>query len=413
VNIPMLQVLRVTVTPLLSLIIIILGSSLMTTLLTVRLSHMGASNLMIGAMSAAFYGGLVLGSFKIEPFITRVGHIRAYAAFASTLAVVSMLHGLWVNTWAWLLLRLIAGYSIAGLFVVIESWLLACSTIQTRGQILAIYMTALYAGQAVGQLLLNVSDIHTLVPFCLIAICCSLSIIPLAMTYIKSPALDEPSVLNFSKLYKISPTGVIGSFSSGLVLGAIYGLLPLTMSQLGRSVSDIAWLMGLTICGGMLLQYPIGRISDKLDRRKVLMVVYGLTCIISLGLLLVGGQFKVLFAVLSFALGGFAFVLYPLAISHACDYLTAKDIVAATGGLLLAYGIGATVGPLIAPAFIYLVGPRGLFVYFILTAGIMAGFIYWRSKTKPSVPLAEQQEFVVAARSTPILNEFDPRANEA
>lgn len=164
----MLQVLRSTITPLISLIIIILGSSLMTTLLTVKLSHLGVSSLMIGAMSAAFYGGLVLGSFKIEPFIVRVGHIRAYAAFASTLAVVSILHGLWINTWAWLVLRLMAGYSIAGLFVVIESWLLACSTVQTRGQVLALYMTALYAGQAAGQLLLNVSDINTLVPFCLI-----------------------------------------------------------------------------------------------------------------------------------------------------------------------------------------------------------------------------------------------------
>lgn len=384
----------------------------MTTLLAVRLAHMGVSSVMIGAMSAAFYGGLVLGSFKIEPFIARVGYIRAYAAFASVLAVVSIMHGLWINAWAWLALRLIAGYSIAGLFVVIESWLLAGSTIQTRGQVLALYMTALYAGQAAGQLLLNISDINTLVPFCLITMLCSLSVIPLAMTYIKSPALSEPSVLNFIKLYRISPTGVIGSFASGLVLGAIYGLLPLAMSQLGYTVKDISWLMGLTIFGGTILQYPIGHVSDKLDRRKVLMVIYWLTLLASLGLLLIGGHLKVIFAILTFALGGFAFVLYPLAISHACDYLTAKDIVAATGGLLLAYGIGATAGPLLAPLFMHIIGPRGLFIYFMLIAGIMGGFIYWRSKLKPSVPLAEQQEFVMAARSTPILNELDPRASE-
>ena len=409
----MLQVLRSTITPLISLIIIILGSSLMTTLLTVKLSHLGVSSLMIGAMSAAFYGGLVLGSFKIEPFIVRVGHIRAYAAFASTLAVVSILHGLWLNTWAWLILRLIAGYSIAGLFVVIESWLLARSTVQTRGQVLALYMTALYAGQAAGQLLLNVSDINTLVPFCLITMLCSLSIIPLSMTYIKSPNLGEPSVLNFLKLYKISPTGVIGSFASGLVIGAIYGLLPLAMSQLGYPIKDIGWLMGLTIFGGTVLQYPIGHVSDRFDRRYVLMVIYWLTLATSVSLLVLGGNLKVLFAILSFSLGGFAFVLYPLAISHACDYLAPKDIVAATGGLLLAYGVGATVGPLMAPIFMHTLGPRGLFVYFILVAGAMAGFIYWRSKVKPSVPLAEQQEFVMAAITTPIVNELDPRATDA
>ncbi|MDF2868423.1 MAG: superfamily transporter [Gammaproteobacteria bacterium] len=406
----MLQVLRSTLTPLISLIIIILGSSLMTTLLTVKLSHLGVSNLMIGGMSAAFYGGLVLGSFKIEPFIARVGHIRAYAAFASTLAVVSILHGLWLNVWVWLILRLVAGYSIAGLFVVIESWLLERSTVQTRGQVLALYMTALYAGQAAGQLLLNVSDINTLVPFCLITLLCSLSIIPLSITYVKSPALGEPSVLNFLKLYKISPTGVIGSFSSGLVLGAVYGLLPLAMSQFGYSLKEIGWFMGLTILGGTVLQYPIGHVSDRLDRRYVLMIVYWLTLGTSLSLLLLGGSLKFLFAILTFTLGGFAFVLYPLAISHACDYLTPKDIVAATGGLLLAYGIGATLGPLIAPVFMHVLGPRGLFVYFILVAGVMATFIYWRSKVKPSVPLAEQQDFVIATSTTPILNELDPRA---
>jgi len=408
----MWQVLRASITPLVSLIIIILGSSLMTTLLAVKLAHMGTSSMMIGGMSAAFYGGLVLGSFKIEPFIARVGHIRAYAAFASTLAVVSILHGLWIEPWAWLVLRLLAGYSIAGLFVVIESWLLACSTIQTRGQVLAIYMTALYAGQAAGQLLLNISDVNSLVPFCLISLLCSLSVIPLSMTYVKSPPLSEPSVLDFFKLYSISPTGVISSLTSGLILGAIYGLLPLAISQFGHSDRDIGWLMGLTIFGGTLLQYPIGHLSDRFDRRKVLMVVYGLTLLTCLGLLLLGGNLTVLFAILTFGLGGFAFVLYPLAISHACDYLTAKDIVAATGGLLLAYGIGATLGPILASAFMHLLGAQGLFVYFILIAGAMSGFIYWRSKTKPSLPLAEQQEFVIAARTTPVLNELDPRAAE-
>lgn len=406
----MFQVLRATITPLISLVILILGNSLMTTLLTVKLSQLGESSIMIGAVSAAYYGGLVLGSFKIEPFITRVGHIRAYAAFASTLAVVSILHGLWINAWAWILLRLIAGYSIAGLFVVIESWLLACSSIQTRGQVLAIYMTALYAGQAAGQLLLNVSDINTLVPFCLITMLCSLSVIPLSITYIKSPPLDEPSVLNFFKLYKISPTGVISSFSSGLVLGAIYGLLPLAMSQLGYITKDIGWLMSLTILGGTLLQYPIGRISDRYDRRHVLMVICWLTLITSLGLVVLGGNLKFLFAVFIFILGGFTFVLYPLAISHACDYLPPQDIVAATGGLLLAYGIGATLGPLIAPVFMHSIGPSGLFIYLILISGAMGAFIYWRSRVRDSLPVAEQQEFIIAAKTTPVLNELDPRA---
>lgn len=408
----MLQVLRATITPLISLIILILGSSLMTTLLTVKLDRMGVASWLIGTASAAFYGGLVLGSFRIERFIARVGHIRAYAAFASTLAVVSILHGLWVNPWGWLVLRFIGGYSTAGLFVVIESWLLGKSTVETRGQVLALYMTALYAAQASGQLLLNTSDINTLVPFCLIALLCALSVIPLSITYTDSPTLEEPSVLSFIKLYQISPSGVIASFASGLVLGAIYGLLPLTIGELTHSVSEIAWLMGLTIFGGMLLQYPIGHISDRFDRRQVLMITCWLTLATSLGLLILGGEHKLLFATLVFILGGFAFVLYPLAISHACDYLAAKDIVAATGGLLLAYGIGATAGPMIAPGFLHIFGARGLFIYLIVITGMLGSFIFWRSRVRPAPRLEDQQEFIIATSTTPVLNELDPRAAE-
>ena len=370
------------------------------------------SSWIIGAVSAAYYAGLVLGSFRIEPLIYRIGHIRAFATFASISAVVTMLPGLIMDPWVWIALRFIGGFCMAGLFVVIESWLLASSSANNRGQILSFYMVALYAAQAGGQFFLNLSDPTSLIPFAIATILCSLSVVPVAMTYVETPKHDEPSALGFIQLYKISPSGVIGAGCSGLILGAIYGLLPLFASQTGHDISGIAMIMGVTILGGMALQYPIGHLSDFLDRRKMLIAVTALNCLISIIIMIVAYHFEIGFLVCCFILGGLSFVIYPLSISHACDYLEAKDIVAASQGLLLAYGVGATIGPLIAPAFFKLLGPLGLFAFFILVSGFLTVFFSWRKTKRVSVPVEEQQNFVMSAVTSPVASELDPRLEE-
>ncbi|AIT64007.1 MFS transporter [Coxiella burnetii] len=405
----MLSVLITVLSPLLSLVILTVGNGFFVTYVTVRLHLEGVPAWVIGAISAAYYAGLVFGSFRIEPFIIRVGHIRAYAAFASLVATTILLQALYINPWWWLILRLISGYCMAGLFITIESWLLVKSEKGTRGQVLSLYMISFYAAQALGQFLLSAGDLKGIVPFILAALLSSLSVVPLAMTRTATPHFEEPSALNFFQLYRISPVGIFGCFCSGLIMGAIYGLLPLYISQIQPETETIALLMGATIFGGMLLQYPVGKLSDALDRRKVILGVVAL--VLALSILITTPLSHALFIllILLFFFGGLTFTIYPLSISYALDYLQSKDTVAATQGLLLAYSVGATFGPLLGPGFMHLAGPRGLFFYFIAIGSLLTILVLWRSVTSPGVPKEEQQEFIPIPRTTPVGTELNPR----
>ena len=404
-----LKIIRIIFSPLLSLFIFVLGSGLFMTLITLRLDEEHASSLAIGSMTAAFYIGLILASSRVEKNIAKVGHIRAFAGFASALAVISILQGIYVSTWFWLILRLLGGYATAGIFVVIESWLLSLGKIKTRGKILAFYMIVFYAAQSLGQLLLNISSPKTLLLFTLVSMLTSLSVIPVAMTRVVQPKIKQPSALNFRKLYKASGSGVIGSFTSGTVIGVIYGLLPLFLIEKTANTAEVSLLMSLTILGGMTLQYPIGRLSDVIDRRKVLVFVGSLTIIISL--LTIFAFQKIWLATIGlFLFGGFTFTLYPISITQACDNLDPKDIVSGTQGLLLAYSIGAAVGPLIASLFIHYFGENGLFIYFVAISTLLIIYILWRSFYVS--PTEREEPFISIPHTTPIASELDPRGED-
>lgn len=407
----MLQFIFLLFTPILSLIVFTLGSGLLTTLITVRLHLEGGGAWIVGLITAVYYTGLVLGSFCNDNLIRRVGHIRVYAGFAAILAVATLLQGIFVSEWVWLLLRFIIGYSIAALYIAIESWLLVVAPPKRRGQVLSLYMISFYAALATGQFFLNLSDPKTIVPFCIAAILFSLSIVPLSMTRATSPALEDISPLSMRKLYKISPSGIFGCFCGGLITSVIYGLMPLFIKQLKYSTPYVATVMGLIIFGAMFIQYPIGRLSDYMERRKMLIATSFMTLCVSLILMLFAiVHISLIFLIFMFIFGGVAFVIYPLSISHTCDYLESKDIVAATQGLLLANGVGSIIGPLIVPWFILVMGPLGLFVYFGLTGGILGLFFSWRRTKRPGPSIEEQQGFVAVPRTTPIATGFDPRA---
>jgi MFS family permease len=410
----MLHSLRLIFSPLLSLTILMLGNGFFITFIAVRLHSEGENSWLVGAVTAAYYAGLVVGAFRIERHIARVGHIRAYATLASALAVVTMVTGFFFVPWLWIVLRFVSGICLAGLFIVIEGWFLACSDTKTRGSILSLYMIGLYGPQALGQLLLNVGDMNSLMPFCITVILCSLSVIPLSMTYIKAPQIEEPSALSFFKLYKLSPSGIIGCVCGGLVIAVIYGLLPLFLTQRGETIEEVSFVMGLIIFGGMLLQYPVGRLSDKISRKLVMVFLCASTVILSV-LLIMASALEMIgaFRVLAFLFGGITFTLYPLSISHACTFVESRDIVAATQGLLLAFGVGASFGPLLAPTFMRLLGPMGLFVYFITVSGLLAFFFVWRQRRGvDKAQVAQQQDFVAMPNTTPMSTELNPTAEE-
>lgn len=397
---------RRTAVPLLSLFIFIFGSSFFITLLALIMNTNHESAFLVGSMTGVYYAGLVSGSFKIEKFIVRVGHIRAFSTFASTLAVITILHGIFYNMPLWLILRFISGFATAGIFVVIESWLLCNSTALTRGRIVSLYMITYYAAQAFGQLLIRLGSSNNLLTYGIAAMLCSLSVIPLSMTYIKMPQLDEPSTMKLKALYEKTQSGIFGCFFAGMILSVIYALFPIVFSNVYHDNSKVSLFMFCVIIGGMLLQYPIGKLSDTFDRRLIVVIVSSLIITTSLLLIFLFNYYWVSVALITL-FGGLTFTIYPICISYACDTLDSKDIVAGIQALLLSYSIGATVGPFLAPIFMHGLSEKGIFGYFILIAGCIVGLFSWRRTQTESPP--QEEPFQVLPQTTPVMLEIDPR----
>lgn len=409
----MTHFLRQVFTPLLSLCLITAGNAFLNTLLALRLEEMGCSARIIGLASSAYYAGFIIGSFCIEGFIRRVGHIRAYSFFASIVAVISMLHGLVLSEWMWILFRFLYGVAFAAVFVAIESWLLTLSTINTRGQILSLYMITYYGFQALGQQLLNVGDYTTLVPFCNIAILTSLSVIPLAGTRLPNPHHSETAFISVREIFNLSPSSLFGCICGGSVLAVIYLVLPYSLKDAEFSVKEISWVMTAIILGGMSLQFPIGKLSDHFSRRKVLVVVSIITTILGVALLLALNASFTTLLIVGAVFGGFIFTIYPLSLSHACDLVEHDHLIAVTATLLAFYSMGATIAPLAATEIMHYVGPSGSLYFLIGATGIFSLYMLIRTPLSQSVPVEEQQSFVaVPSRTTTAALELDPRTDE-
>lgn len=406
----MLTTIRYLTAPLSSLFIMLLSNGLYSTLVSVRLNIENASDWMIGLASSAYYAGFTIGCFQIEHFINRVGHIRAFAIFAALLTIASLLSGMISSHITWIVMRWIAGFSIAGIYIVIESWVLASTTPKNRGRVVSIYMIALYGGQSLGQLLLNIGSPREITQFCIASILAALAMIPVCLTYRTSPEIDIPSRISLHKLYHLSPTGMLSCIIAGMILASIYGLLPVYVHA-NADVKDVSITMLLVILGGMSLQYPIGHLSDIIDRAWVMVLLTLSTLILSLLIPISITYSKILFWVLIFTLGGTTFTLYPISISHTCDRVKKENLVGVISALVLAYGIGATLGPMCAPLFIKTMGENGLFIYFASLSFFLASFMLWRWGQRPRVSTEDQTDYALLTQVTPVVSESN-RYNE-
>lgn len=396
--------------PLLSMFIIMNGLGVLGTFIPVRLEAEHVSSWDIGLITSAYYAGMVLGAFRNAHFILRVGHIRAYAAFASLISVAVLCQGLFYDIWYWVALRSICGYCLSGLFIVVESWMLGKSTVKTRGQFLSLYMISLYGALALGQFLLNVAPLESLVPFAIVTILASMSVIPVAITKAGNPTIEEPSALTFLELYKISPSGVISCACAGLFIASGLGMLPLYTQLSFDNIQQTSIIMFCMVFGGMALQYPVGHLSDQMDRRKMLIILCATMVTISCLLVLLPHSYMNLIYVLMFIFGGAVFAVYPVSISHTSDVLDPKDFVSAIQGLTLAYGLGAVIGPTIVSLFMALLGAVGVFVTFSVVASALGVYLLYRTAMSAPVNEEDQQGFVTMPVTTPVASELDPRS---
>jgi len=403
---------RVLLPLFISISLLMLGSGALTTLIGLSMAKAGFSARVAGLVMSSYYLGLVVGPFVIHRLISDVGHIRSFAALASLCSAAALAHPYFVDPWFWGALRFVQGFTIVGLYMCTESWLNEKTSNTVRGQVFAIYHTVVYLFQGGAQFMLNLPDSTGTGLFVLISVVMSLAVVPIAASKVDAPAMPQPVRLNMKKLYAISQTGMWGAFTAGIVLGGIYGLGPFFAKQIGLDVSATTRFMGAVIVGGLFLQWPLGKLSDVMDRRQVILMILLASGGISMMLVYYAANGGWMLYGLGALFGGVAFTLYPISVAYTNDYTDPDDLVAVSAGLLVAYGVGSTLGPLGASLSMEWLGAVGLFYYLTLAVLLTAGFTLWRMAQRDTVAVEDQGDFQPVPRTSPIASELDPRWEE-
>lgn len=379
---------------LLTTAILLLGAGLFNTLLGVRATIEQFDPSMIGLIMSAYFGGFILGTFVCVGIIGRVGHVRAFSAFAAIFTAMALAHVVWVSPLPWLLFRFVAGFAMVGMALVIESWLNAQASAEHRGRIFSTYMVVNLSAVAFGQLLLTTADPATFVLFAGAAMLFALSLVPTALVRVRAPAPQEAAGLGLRELLRISPVGVVGCFVIGVSGGSFWGMAPVFMTALGYEEGRVALFMFVAIIGGMLSQFPIGRFSDGRDRRKVILGVTTLAAVAAVAVTLATFAPFAALAAAAFFLGAFKFPIYGLCVARTHDVLRPDQALAATRGLMLVFGAGSVIGPFAGGVAMSVVGTMALFGWIALVLAILAAFTATRLRRNAPVPPEEQSHFV-------------------
>ena len=351
--------------------ILMIGDGLQGTLLAVRADLEGFSTTTTGIIMSSFYLGFLIGSILTPKIVVSVGHIRVFAALAALASAAILVHALYISTAIWISLRLVSGFCLAGLYVVAESWLNDKATNETRGQILSLYMIVTYIGVAIGQLLLNYADPSGFPLFILISILISVAVIPLLLSAGATLDFEESSNLSLGELIKISPLGSIGMFVIGFVSAAFFSVGPVYAKRIGLELELISYFMAVSVLGTILLQWPIGYLSDHFDRRRVIIIITFLAACSAAVCTLIPTTSVVLLLISVALFGGLSLPLYSLCVAYTNDRLDPSQMVAASGSLVLISGIGAVLGPFSVSALMAYLGTN----YFFLSLAFILMFM--------------------------------------
>lgn len=397
---------------LLGLTVLLAGSGLLGTLLGLRAAGAGIGPAMLGWVMSAFYVGYVIGAFACPALIRAVGHIRTFAALAALSTAACLLYGLWLDPWAWLGLRLLSGISLIGLYMVVESWLNAEAATR-RGRLFALYMSVSLLALAAGQGLLLFGTEQPLAPYALAAVLFSLGAVPIALVRGAAPELPQAPALRLTLLLREAPAGLLSAAISGAVTGAFWSLSAPFAQGLGLGTASIAGFVAATVLGGALLQWPLGRLSDRVDRRWVVAATAGTGALLASLLGAGAAHSPGAFIGVGVLFGGCTFVLYSLAVAQTCDRLPREQTLIATQGLLLVNGLGAALGPIIAGFALGRFGSNAFPAVLAAFLAALALFSALRIRLR-SAPAADQRsEFVALTRTSAVAAEMDPRSGEA
>lgn len=401
---------------LMSTFFLMVGAGLAGILLPVRGSMEGWSPYEIGFLGTGYAVAFTIGCLIAPRLVRRAGHVRAFSCLAALLAIAVLLHGLIVHPIFWILARGITGFALAGTYMVIESWLNERVTNESRGLVFSTYMIVSMGAMMTGQYIMPLSDPSLTTPFMLCAIFFAAAVIPTAMSRQQHPKPLTQVRLDLRALVRASPAAVMGVLMGGVMAGAWTNMAPVFGNEIGFSTGQIATLLVATMAGGITFQYPLGRLSDRVDRRFVMAGagIFGL-CVATLATTLASGSAATLF-LFAFLLGGVIYPAYSLSVAHANDYADTADFVKISGGLLILYGFGTMAGPLLAAWLMETRGPLGIFLAIGGASGVFAAHAIFRTFRRAPLPPEVREDFAtmpLARSQTPATIALDPRASAA
>jgi MFS family permease len=376
--------------------VLMLGAGLQGTLLGLRATLEGFPTPVTGVIMSCYYVGYLAGTAAAPAMLRQIGHIRVFAALAAVASASILVQASFIQPFVWAVMRLISGVCFAGIYVVAESWLNDRASQTNRGRLLAVYMLVLYVGLGSAQFLLILANPSTPVPFMLVSVLISLSMVPIVVSAQQTPGPAVPRKVRYRELYRNSPLGVVAVSISGMISSIVFSMGPVygRLSDLGNS--GIATFMAVSILAAVVTQYPVGRLSDRMDRRTVIAAVCTVATIVAGSIVAFAGMPRAVFLLLTALFSGSALTLYSLAVSHVNDKLEPAQMVAASSALLRLNGGAAAIGPVLAGSLIAAYGPPAYFTTLATLTGALTIYDLWRKSRRKPVPPAQKGPFISA-----------------
>ena len=381
----MLKVLSSTWALLFGLMLLMLGNGMQGTLLGIRGAIEDFSTTQMSIVMACYFVGFLFGSRMAPEMIRRVGHVRVFAALGSMISAVLILYAAAPHWIAWALMRVLIGFSFSGVYITAESWLNNASTNETRGQALSLYLIVQMIGIIAAQVLLNVGDPSGYILFVIPSVLVSLAFTPILLSVAPAPAFDSTRRMTFKQLYATSPLGCVGIFLLGAIFSAQFGMASVWGTQAGLSVRDLSIFVAMIYVGGLVLQFPIGWLSDRMDRRTLILAL----SFIGAAAVMLPVLFPLSFWALTtvgMLMGGISNPLYSLILAYVNDYLDQSDMAAASAGLIFINGLGAISGPMLTGWLMGAIGPSGFFLFMAIIFAILTAYAAWRMTRRRTTP---------------------------
>ncbi|GKY87938.1 MFS transporter [Sinisalibacter aestuarii] len=394
----MFDVLKSSWALLFGMMLLMVGNGIQGTLLGLRGQIEGFTTFEMSLVMAGYFAGFLGGSRAAPWLIRRVGHVRVFAALGSFISAVLILYPVMTEPVAWMLLRVAIGFSFSGVYVTAESWLNHAASNENRGKALSLYLIVQMIGIIAAQGLVVLADPGGFVLFILPSVLVSLAFAPILLSVSPTPAFATTRRMSLMELYRISPLGVVGILLMGAVFSAQFGMAAVFGTAAGLSVGQLSLFISMMYVGGLVMQFPIGWMSDRIERRRLILAVAGLGALGALVPVLMPGHYSALL-VAAFLIGGTANPLYALIIAYTNDFLETDDMPAASSGLMFVNGVGAVAGPLVTGWAMGAFGPTGFFVYLVAVLLILVGYGLWRMTRRPAVPVEDTHSYAAVLPS--------------